>query len=529
MNCTRCGNPLQPGAQWCTKCGNSIAAPPPAYGAPPPGPGVPLPPSYGAAAAAPAPAGVPLPPAYGAPAAAPSPYAPPPAPAPAPPPASARPLNPDERWLACEQCGTPLNVPIAGGQVPCAQCGATLSAPPRPDTRVPPTPPMDERARIELLRQQDGRPLLAPPGLEGVITGSRIEPWKMGEARLVWGQTRRHLVANPYDTAAGERLSFLTVAISNQLADLPNPELQQRAIFEGALEAIPIPRHRQVMRGMLARRAAKSGDIASAQAWLAGCDPTSQELMTDSAYRVSLAYIATMANDPATVVRMVGRTQNEVPTEDSMDAMTAILRANAVEKLGDVQGATALLMQFAGGHGFGVVDTFVKLFPAHLQVCARAIAAAQGQHRQQVVSSAGSGSWIGWVILFAGLTPAFIVIPLIIAGEAPIFALIFAIIFPVAFGGWGLKMIKAAKRSKIIAQTGVRGTGRILAVNLTGTYINNVPQMRIDMQVTVPGRPPVQASCTKLLQPQHAAGLAGREVNVMWSPAYPNEVVLEDG
>jgi len=132
------------------------------------------------------------------------------------------------------------------------------------------------------------------------------------------------------------------------------------------------------------------------------------------------------------------------------------------------------------------------------------------------------------VILFAGLLPALIVVPIFVTSEAPFWILIFAVVFPLTFGGWGVKMIRAAKRSKIIAQTGVRGTGRILAVNLTGTYINNVPQMRIVMQVTVPGRPPVQASCTKLLQPQNAAGLVGREVNVMWSPAYPDQAVLED-
>ena len=63
---------------------------------------------------------------------------------------------------------------------------------------------------------------------------------------------------------------------------------------------------------------------------------------------------------------------------------------------------------------------------------------------------------------------------------------------------------------------------------MTGTTINNVPMMRIVMQVNVPNHPPVQASCTKLLQPQHAAGLTGREVNVIWHPNYPNEAVLEE-
>jgi hypothetical protein len=565
MNCTRCGNEIQPGAQWCTRCGQSFAAGPGApQPVPPGGPPAGAPPAYAAAAPAPAPYGAappaspyaaaaPAPAAY-APAPAASPYAaaaPAPAPSAAPPapqrpvplppgtgvpaaapaaPEPARPFDPDERWLACEQCGNPLQVPVGGGPVPCAQCGATLTAPPRPDTRVPPSPPMDERARLELLRRQDGRPLLAPPGLEGVVTNGKIEQWKIPEARLVWGQTRRHLLANPYDSGAGERLSFLTVALSNELTDLPNPNLPLRALYEGALEAITIPRHRQVMRGMLARRAAKYGDLAAAQGWLAGCDPNSQELMTDSAYRVSLAYLATMANDPATVVRMVGRTAAEVPTEDSMDAMTAILRANAVEKLGDVAGATALLLEFASsrGGGMGVVEMFVKLFPAQLQVCAQSIAAAQGAHRQQVVAGAGGTGWIGWIILGAGLTPAFIVVPLVITGEAPIFALIFAVVFPLAFGGWGLKMIKAARRSKLIAQTGQRCTARILAVNMTGTTINNVPLMRIELQVMAPGRPPVPASTTKLLQPQHAAGLAGREVSVIWSPAYPDEAVLED-
>jgi len=177
----------------------------------------------------------------------------------------------------------------------------------------------------------------------------------------------------------------------------------------------------------------------------------------------------------------------------------------------------------------GVVETFVKLFPPNLQVCAQSIGAAQGAHRQQVVSGAGGANWIGWIILIAGLTPAFIVVPMVVVGEAPVFALIFAIVFPLAFGGWGLKMIRAGRRSKLIAQTGKRGTGKILAVNMTGTRINGVPLMKIDMMVTVPGHPPVQASCTKLLQPQNAAGLAGREVSVIWSPAFPNEVVLEDG
>jgi hypothetical protein len=136
--------------------------------------------------------------------------------------------------------------------------------------------------------------------------------------------------------------------------------------------------------------------------------------------------------------------------------------------------------------------------------------------------------WIGYIILGAGCIPIFIIVPMIVVGEAPIWAAIFAIVFPLSFGGWGLKMIKASRRSKLIAQSGVRGRGRILAVNMTGTTINDVPMMRIDMEVTVPNRPPVRASTTKLLQPQHAAGLIGREVSVIWHPSYPNEAVLEE-
>src|SRR5688500_13522022 len=97
------------------------------------------------------------------------------------------------RTLACEACGAPNDVPEAGGTGQCGSCRGPIAVHARPQTAVPRSPPMNEQERLGRLRQQDGRPLLAPPGLESVLgQGGTIDAWKLNEARMTWGQTRKH-------------------------------------------------------------------------------------------------------------------------------------------------------------------------------------------------------------------------------------------------------------------------------------------------------------------------------------------------
>jgi hypothetical protein len=388
---------------------------------------------------------------------------------------------------------------------------------------------MDENMRIPILRQQDGRPMLRPPGLESVVDQrGGIEAWKMNEAWMVWGQTRRHLAQMPADIAAAERLMFLTVCLSNVLAE-KGDLTGLRALYEGALEVVSLPRHRQSLRGFLTRNAAKHGDLESAQAWLAGCDPGSDELETDSPYRVSAAYLATARGDFNAVLQFLGPDLSSVPIADSMDGVATVLRANAFEKMGHVDAARGVLAELLNRHkgSSALLEGIIKIMPPAWNACAQAMQGARQDHRKIVAAQASGGAVLGYILIGAGCLPLVIMTPLALFTDAPIFMPIFSLPFVFAFGGWGLKTLKHAKRQEEIAKSGVSGQGKVLSLSPTGVSINDVPEMRIDMELKIPGQGPLRASTKKIMMPHQAAGLVGQELPVIWTPAHPEDVVLE--
>src|SRR5262249_31979190 len=148
-----------------------------------------------------------------------------------------------------------------------------------------------------------------PPGMEGLVVASEVPPHKLQEARMIWSATRKQLAAQPGDFAASERLSWLTMLLRNTLTD----ERTVRGLLQGALEVLILPRHRQTLRGHLSRGATKLGDLASAEAWLAGCDPASEDLQCDTPYRVSYALLETARGRFNEVLMLLGGTEEEVP------------------------------------------------------------------------------------------------------------------------------------------------------------------------------------------------------------------------
>ncbi|MBZ0119331.1 MAG: hypothetical protein K8H88_20235 [Sandaracinaceae bacterium] len=428
-----------------------------------------------------------------------------------------------ERWLPCESCGAPLTVPIEGGTGPCPKCGAQLSAPPRPDTRVPPTPRSDEMGRRARLRPQDGRPILPPAGFEPLCAGSEIAPHKMQEAWMVWTATRRQLLSSPGDLGAAERLVWLTMMLRNTLTD----ERAIRALVEGALEVLMLPRHRQSMLGHLARGAAKEHDLGSAGEWLERCDPSSEDLQADSAYRVSRALYETARGDFTMVLEVLGATEEEVPIDDSMDPIAVVLRANAWERVGRVDAAQNELTKFMTRGGMAAtVESVIANMPAGWTLCPQSIGVARTQVRaavgQRAVSQAGGA--IGWVLVGAGLIPVVLMFVFLLSGEWE-WPMLTMLIFPLIMTPIGLGMIRGGMRAKEIAQHGIHGQGKIVAVSGTGTKINGTPLMKIDVEVSVPGHAPVVASSKRLM---HGGGhLIGHTVSVIWHPKYPSEVVLD--
>ncbi|HEV8321201.1 MAG TPA: hypothetical protein VG389_06260 [Myxococcota bacterium] len=432
--------------------------------------------------------------------------------------------------LPCDSCTAPITVPIEGGEAHCPRCRTALLAPPRPDTTVPRSSSGDEAQRRERLRAQDGRPTLPPAGLEQMVSGGGVPAHKIQEATLIWAATRKQLASQPADVAAAERLVWLTTVLVNTLL-ASNDEAGIRALAEGALEVLMLPRHRQTMRTRLSRMAARAGDVDGAQKWLAGCDPASEDLEMDSAYRLSQAFVDTAQRNPDGVLAALGDSEQDVPIEDTMDALAAVLRANAWEQRGDVPRAKQLLARFmtSGGGLSNAVESIVAALPPQWQVCAQSMQSARSVVREQVGARAAGGTggeMIGLVIMVAGC------VPLLMLGvfayqdqfQLPMLTML---LFPLLFGSWGLRMFRGARRAREIARDGLHGRGRILGASATGTRINGVPVMRLDVELEVEGHPRRKASSKRLLGMGQAQMLVGREVGVLWHPKYPDEVVLE--
>jgi hypothetical protein len=263
-----------------------------------------------------------------------------------PPPTGNTMFSPQAHVVLCEHCGAPIEAAVSGGTHPCRYCGAQNRIVGRNEALLaqPKGPPVPEMERLARLRAQDGRPLLPPPSLAGLIEAGQIPAWKLQEAQVIWQQTRAELGASPKSYEAAERLLFLTMMLSSKFGE-QNDFARQRAMFESALDAFSLPRHRQTMRCYLARAAAKMGDMAGAEEWLRPCDARSDDLESDSEYRFSRAMIDTFRGNYQQVLQVLGPSNAEVPIQDAMDDVCAMFRANAWEKLGQVPAAVGILRE----------------------------------------------------------------------------------------------------------------------------------------------------------------------------------------
>ena len=214
----------------------------------------------------------------------------------------------DIRMLLCEHCGAPLEATIQGGSISCGFCNATNIVQPRLDRfESVPSTQLSESERLARLRMQQGQGC-----------GTRRELKRSGSVE------------------ASERLYVLTHVVVDTL--LQNQDtVRIRTVLETALESVVLERHRTCLRAMLARHAIREGDLDSARQWLAGCDPRSDNLGSDSEYRLSQALLATARGDPAAVVSILGRDENDIPIAE------ALADDAAVQATGEEGGIWALI------------------------------------------------------------------------------------------------------------------------------------------------------------------------------------------
>jgi hypothetical protein len=252
----------------------------------------------------------------------------------------------DIRVLVCPICGAPVHVSPVGGSFTCGYCKNSIEVQPRPDQATTGSPTTEDERIKELFGQmadykdesKNWTAQFAEVARGGVTDGNASQTLTMWQTYCQQAKSG--------DPEAGEYAVLLTAPLSNYYA-LRGEEERRRALFESTLEAVPSPAHQEIMRCRLARAALKAGEVDAARAWMASCDAAPLDLAADSDYRVSAAYVATFDHDFGRVLSLLGRTHGSIPTSVSSRLLVAVVRANALEKSGDVDEAVATLLDFA--------------------------------------------------------------------------------------------------------------------------------------------------------------------------------------
>ena len=463
------------------------------------------------------------------------------------------------RVLLCEACGAPIETTPAGGHVPCSFCRAqnVVSLRPKASAQVPPpSMPIDENERLRRLRMQDGRPLVPPQSLAYLLQGGTFAPEKVQEAFHVYQATRKEVTAT-HSPEAAERLYFLTLMMNTHLG-LSNDDSRRRALLETSLETLSLPRHVQVLRCLLASASAKENDVASAEQWIAPCNPRSDDLQADSGWRCARAFIDTVKGDFHSVINTLGHLDDQVPVDDAWDPTAAVLRANALEKLGDMNAAVTALRARMGKESHDGRAMMEKVIGAHpqLALCAHSFPHATRGHSQEAAQKVARGAdggigsiffYVGLFILAIGLVIALGIIFVAIIGDiatgaslqtiigtgiGALFGAFMAFITTVPLGaifaGVGYFLRKQAQQAAWLRINGIPAKGTIRGYQPTGTRINGVPVVRVEVHVQHPNLAPYVASFKQLLSGSLASQLqAGKVVPLRVHPQKPTEIILE--
>lgn len=246
---------------------------------------------------------------------------------------------------------------------------------PRPEVTRGDAPGSDilrDPARVQRLEAQTERPDAPPadllPLLQAPLEGARLQ------------QAEHHamqLRLSPPAEARDVYLYWLTLALYNAYTG-PANAIRQRALIETAIELVAAPQRRAVLTGMLARNAARAGELDAASSWLGRMDPASESLVADSAYRLTRGYISTARRDHDDVLMVLGRQIGDVPAAAGDNLMCAVLRANAHECLGHAaHGGAQLLAFIQHDASLGTqIDRIIAANPT-LHLCTQSLAMAK--------------------------------------------------------------------------------------------------------------------------------------------------------
>ncbi len=244
-------------------------------------------------------------------------------------------FDPVVRVLACAHCGAPLG-DVASRGLQCGYCGARnrVSMP----TRLPTTPPLAREEQLRRLAAQTGRRRTSPL-VADFLDGKHLATWREQEAVAAWVRARGSV---EHDEASATRFFELTKLLADA-AHKSGDAMRERALLESGFDTSHLPRWRTYFAAVLAQRAAALGDPRSCRGWLERADPSTDDLPAFSALVIAQALLARLENNPGATLSAVGTLAAPAPLMADDEAVGAVLRADALERCGEVNaGADAL-------------------------------------------------------------------------------------------------------------------------------------------------------------------------------------------
>jgi DNA-directed RNA polymerase subunit RPC12/RpoP len=265
------------------------------------------------------------------------------------------------RTVECKQCGAPFEMPSVGGQHRCSYCNAVnVIATRASDFRARGASAMaDDVARMSRLQAQLAHPVTGhaydlqrpPVGWTDQAANSHLA---FDRLQREWGKLKWAASGSP---APEEQRHLLW--LSFRLADIyarTNRPLQKRAVLETALDLLSDAGHRHLVRCRLARESISLGDLAAAEAWLQECDPAPELVDLDTAYRLAMAELRHAQRNPHGMLSVIGAQPGDVPIHASAQRDLGLLRAHALEVLGQQEVAVKQLRELAGTEGIDTIE-----------------------------------------------------------------------------------------------------------------------------------------------------------------------------
>jgi hypothetical protein len=233
--------------------------------------------------------------------------------------------------LICPSCTAAVTVSSAGGQARCGVCDEELVV--RPRSRAVSLPPDG----VALPPSPGEPPELELPPLDGSLlaltvgaAGESLDPALALEAMRRWQDMR---ALEPAERSRSSEAAFLalTLLLDRHMSGQKD-DLQRRALLETATVCTASLAYRQVLLAELSFCAARAGDLAAADDWLADCEPRAGGVQADSARRFAAAFIATLRRQHARVLELTGSRQADVAARLALHI--GLLRAQAHAALG---------------------------------------------------------------------------------------------------------------------------------------------------------------------------------------------------